>query len=97
VEVVNFRLKIVGRTKKIRFPQFPFEGTNPQKAFIKEQIIVYQSQKHTASVFDRAGLVSGNVIHGPALVVEHESTTFLPPASSLKVDEFANLIIERRT
>lgn len=96
VEIVNFRIKIVGQTKKMRFAKFPLGRTDPQRAFLKEQKLIFQSQKHDAPVFDRAYLAPGNIIHGPALVVENESTTFLPPSSILRVDEFTNLIIERQ-
>jgi len=97
VEVVNFRIKIVGQTKKIRFPKFPFKSIDPQEAFVKKQRLVYKNQAHKVSVFDRTKLNPGNIIHGPSLVVERESTTFLPPAVTLRVDEFTNLIIERQT
>lgn len=97
VELVNFRLKVIGRTKKIRFVKHPLQGADPQKAIIKDQILIYRSQEYKASVFSRVNLDPGNIVHGPALVVESESTTFLPPASRLRVDEFENLIIERQT
>ncbi|MFC2164849.1 hydantoinase/oxoprolinase family protein [Acidobacteriota bacterium] len=95
VEIVNFRIKIVGRTNKIQFAKFPFESSDPQEAFVKKQKLLYKTRSHKVAVFDRAKLAPGNIIHGPALVVEHESTTFLPPAAVLRVDAFTNLIIER--
>lgn len=96
VEVVNFRIKILGQTEKIRFPKFPLESTDPQEAFIKKQRLVYKNRSHHVSVFDRTKLAPGNIIHGPSLVAERESTTFLPPATVLRVDKFTNLIIERQ-
>jgi N-methylhydantoinase A/oxoprolinase/acetone carboxylase beta subunit len=97
VEIVNVRMKAVGRVKKMPFVKQPLESPDTQRAFIKMKTLVYKGQNHTASVFSRAELRPGHLIHGPALVVESESTTFLPPSSSLRVDEFMNLIIERQT
>ena len=96
VEVVNFRLKISGKTKKMKLTKHPIKEPNPQKAFVKKQMLFYNGEKHQASVFDRDRLCPGNIIEGPGLVVEHESTTFLPPGSMCKVDAFTNLILERQ-
>ncbi len=93
VEIVNIRLKIVGPSKKIKLKKFPPGGLDPQKAFMKEQELFFHGQKYTAPVYDWLALAPGNVIHGPALVLDYESTTFLPPSHTLKVDTFLNLII----
>ena len=93
VEIVNIRLKIVGPSKKIKLKKFPLGGLDPQKASMKKQELFFHGQKYTAPVFDRLALAPGNVIHGPALVLDYESTTFLPPFHTLKVDAFLNLII----
>jgi N-methylhydantoinase A/oxoprolinase/acetone carboxylase beta subunit len=63
------------------------------KIAMKKQELFFHGQKYTAPVFDRLALAPGNVIHGPALVLDYESTTFLPPFHTLKVDAFLNLII----
>ncbi len=96
VEIVNIRLKIVGPSKKIKLKKFALEGLGPQKAFMKEQDLFFHGAKYTAAVYDRLALAPGNVIHGPALVLDYESTTFLPPSHTLKVDTFLNLIIARK-
>jgi N-methylhydantoinase A/oxoprolinase/acetone carboxylase beta subunit len=93
VEIVNIRLKIVGPSKKIKLKKFPPGGLDPQKAFMKEQELFFHGQKYTAPVYDRLAMAPGNVIHGPAIVLDYESTTFLPPSHTLKVDTFLNLII----
>jgi N-methylhydantoinase A/oxoprolinase/acetone carboxylase beta subunit len=94
VEVVNIRLKIVGPSQKIRFDKFPPKGMNPQRAFLMKQDLFFSEKTYDASVYDRSALDPGNEIQGPALVLDHESTTFLPPAYALKVDPYLNLIIE---
>jgi len=43
--------------------------------------------------FDRAALICGNRIAGPALIEEHASTTVLMPGDVLTVDDIGNLII----
>jgi len=96
VEVVNIRIKAVGATKKIRFKKYSLKESQPEKALMKTQRISYSGKKFLAHVFKRALLHPGDRISGPALVVDYESTTFLPPSYSLNVDGFLNLIIQRK-
>ena len=44
-------------------------------------------------IYDRARLLAGHRIAGPALVQEYASTTVLPPGDQLEVDAIGNLII----
>jgi N-methylhydantoinase A/oxoprolinase/acetone carboxylase beta subunit len=96
VEIVNLRLRIVGPSKKIELKKFPQAGLDPKKAIITKQDVFFIGKKYTSVVYDRSALAPGNVIHGPALVCDSESTTFLPPFYILRVDRFLNLIIKRK-
>ena len=45
-------------------------------------------------VYDRYVLVEGDIIEGPAIIEERESTTVMPPGTRASVDPSLNLIIE---
>jgi N-methylhydantoinase A len=45
-------------------------------------------------VFDRYALRPADVVEGPALVEERESTVVIPPGASARVDSFHNLVAE---
>ncbi len=95
VEIVNLRVKATGITHKIRLKKWPLSDTNPNHAHLKSQSLYFQGKEFKAQVYKRALLCPGNVIPGPALVVDLESTTFLPPHHSLRVDDYLNLILQR--
>jgi N-methylhydantoinase A/oxoprolinase/acetone carboxylase beta subunit len=95
VEVVNIRLKAVGKSKKIKIKRLPQAAKDPKTAFLKKQPIYYSGKKHTASVFKRSLLEPGHKVIGPALIVDYESTTFLPPHFGFTVDDLLNLIIQK--
>lgn len=97
VEIVNIRVKVVGVTKKIKIKKAPFDGTNPERAFVKKQALFYDGKEYQASVFDRALLTPGNRMKGPSLVAGHESTAFLPPDFFLEVDGYFNLVMVKKT
>lgn len=95
IEVVNIRIKAVGVTKKMRLKKYPFKESQSEKALMRTQNIYSGGRKYLAHVFNRALLTPGDRISGPALVVDYDSTTFLPPSYALKVDGYLNLIIQR--
>jgi N-methylhydantoinase A len=45
------------------------------------------------AVYDRARLCAGNVIAGPAIVEQMDTTTLLPPGSRAEVDRLGNLLV----
>jgi len=96
VEIVNVRLKVVGKSRKLRLRRLPYKTKNPSKAFLKKQPLYHGRRKYTASVFLRSLLEPGNQIKGPALIVDCESTTFLPPSFELTVDNFLNLVLQKQ-
>jgi len=95
VEIVNIRIKAVGKSKKIRLKKLSLKGANPEKAFLKKQPIYYNGKSYKASVFNRSLLSPGNKMNGPALIADIESTTFLPPSCTSKVDGLLNLLIQK--
>ena len=49
----------------------------------------------TARVFDRARLPAGESVAGPAVIVEAQTSTVVPPGYTLSCDPFGSLILER--
>jgi N-methylhydantoinase A/oxoprolinase/acetone carboxylase beta subunit len=96
VELVNIRLRSIGITKKIRLKKHRMKDKSPPKgSMLKKQPLFFGGNKYPASVYIREKLEPGNRISGPALVVDQESTTFLPPQHNLLVDGFLNLVMEK--
>lgn len=95
VEVVNIRIKAVGKIKKIKMKRKSQALKDSKRALVKKQFIYFAGKKYSASVFDRALLEPGHAIKGPGLIADYESTTFLPPFFNLMVDGLLNLIIQK--
>lgn len=96
VEIVNIRVKVVGITEKVRFKKHPPESPNPQAALFGKQELIYGHKTFKAKLYKRPLLKTGNKILGPALIVDEEATTLLPPGWRLTVDGYFNLIIQRK-
>ena len=96
VEIATLRVKAVGKSKKIKLKKLILRDTDPRKAFIRKQPLFYEGKEYLSSIYNRSLLEPGNIINDPALCVDNESTTFLPPHYSMNVDEFLNLILHRK-
>ncbi len=69
---------------------------------MKEEALTQKTKCHfrgkwlKADVYNRNTVREHTRIKGPALVVEDTSTTFLPPEYICNVDDYENLIIEKK-
>ncbi|MDQ7039050.1 MAG: hydantoinase/oxoprolinase family protein, partial [Aquificota bacterium] len=95
VEIVNLRLRAVGRTRKPELPSFEERSReDPSDALTGYREVLFRGEFLRAGVYNRERLRWGNIVEGPAVVVEYSSTTFIPPGSRAQVDRFGNLVVD---
>lgn len=96
VELVNLRLRALGRLDKPPFIAEPEEGPDARSALLGETAVTFGAgQAVSAALYERASLRPGNHIEGPAIVVQMDATTVLPPGWQGRVDGYHNLILTR--
>jgi len=94
VEVVTIRLRARGIVEKPVLEKHERGGRKvPEAAVIKEDDVVFEEAPVKTTILSRDGLLSGNVIDGPAVLVEYSSTIVIPPLAVGRVDDFGNIII----
>ena len=94
-EIVSLRVAAVGRLPKPVFPRIASGGTEPpDKARKPARRVAFSAGELEAAVYDRASLLAGNVVYGPAVIEEDIATTILEPRDRLTVDRFGFLIME---
>jgi N-methylhydantoinase A len=93
-ELVNVRLKAIGRTDKPELAKHELRDEDASAAIIGECQMVFDGATTTAPLVDRTLLQPGNSLAGPALVVEYSTTTVVPPDLRCRVDEWRNLVLE---
>jgi len=96
VEIVNIRIRAVGKTEKPEPERIEKGGNNPEKAFVRQDYVYFDGKKHKTDILIREELKAGNRINGPAVIVEYSSTTVIPPFSECYVDDYGNLILRIR-
>lgn len=94
VEAVSLRLTSVGRIAKPPPRRIEPGGRTEPKG--RRPVYFGEAADYVdCPIYDRYALTAGAVIPGPAIVEEFDSTTVLHPGFALRVDDVANLIIER--
>jgi N-methylhydantoinase A len=95
-EIVNIRARFAGRTPKFSLPKLRRGGPSAAAARAGKSYVGFRGRKMLAPVYNRAELLAGNRLSGPAIVTEYSATTLIPPEWSSRVDRIGNLILEPR-
>ncbi|MCL7452315.1 MAG: hydantoinase/oxoprolinase family protein, partial [Anaerolineae bacterium] len=100
-EVVNLRLKAVGTTAKPEFVRQPTGPVDPRAAHIGYKQVYFAdtnapraARPMPTALYERARLVPGNIVIGPAIIFQMDTTTVIPPRWAATVDEWQNLVVE---
>ncbi len=92
-EFVNLRVVVEGPEAHVAASEFEAGGADPAAAALGEHEIYADGQTHAGTLYDRTLLVPGNVVSGPAVIMEMDSTTLILPGHRAEVDRFGNLLI----
>jgi len=94
IELVNVRLRAIGKPDKPIFAAQPMAGEAPDPAaLLAQRKVVFDGCEVDTRIIDRDTLQHGNRVDGPAILLEYSATTVLPPYASARVDAFGNLIL----
>jgi N-methylhydantoinase A len=99
VEIVNIRVLGIGTIPELKWSRIEAGGEDPQTAFKYEKPVVFnidgKPQPVNTKVYERSRLKPGNLIVGPAIVEQMDSTTVVAPGWQASVETFGNIIISR--
>ena len=95
-EIVNLRAIGFGEVTKPRLPESDAgDGPEASHAVVDEHEVYFEGEWLPTRVYDRAQLLPGNRVEGPAIVTEFDSTTVVLAGYAAEVDRYLNLIINR--
>ncbi|GHO42765.1 hydantoinase/oxoprolinase family protein [Ktedonospora formicarum] len=98
VQVVNVRLKARGRTDQLSLERYnPASNLTPEPKETRIAIFGRDNQvlPQTAALYERERLHAGMRFQGPALIIQYDTTTVIPPLWQAQVDVVGNLLLER--
>jgi N-methylhydantoinase A len=92
-EIVNLRAIILGKATNV-LPDSVEAGTeDPSHAAYDTTTVFVDGADHSAKIYDRAKLKSGNKVVGPAILTQMDTTTIILPDHVGTVDTFGNVLI----
>jgi N-methylhydantoinase A len=93
VEITAERLRVVGEIPPVTLPRLSGESEAPRPAMARQLFL--DGGYLTAAVYQRDDLRRGQVLRGPAIIEQEDTTTLVLPGWSAEVDEIGNLLIAR--
>ena len=96
VELVNLRLTAVGKIGKPQLHELPIDGAHGTAEKGRRQVYFAESDGFVdCPIYDRYRLRAGELLSGPTIVEEFDSTTVIHPGYVARVDRFGNMLITK--
>jgi N-methylhydantoinase A len=92
-ELVNLRAVAMGPALELPSPPLEQGDGNPIRAKVRDHELWTGTEMQAAVIYDRAKLRAGDVIPGPAVVTEMDSTTLIEADCVGTVDHAGNILI----
>jgi 5-oxoprolinase (ATP-hydrolysing)/N-methylhydantoinase A len=98
VQLANIRVRAIGPMPDFVAPSVPSGPAEPASDALHLEADAWfrvdgELQKVSTRFYDRDKLLAGNVIEGPAIVTQFDSTTVVPPGFTCTVDPVGHLVI----
>jgi N-methylhydantoinase A len=95
VEIVTLRLQAVALTDPPLLPPIGTVAATSAPASVGQRTAWFGGEPHPALLYHRNHLHAGHHFAGPAVIVQYDTTTVIPPRWAARVDGAGNLILER--
>jgi N-methylhydantoinase A len=97
VQLVNFRSRIIGSVPKLELGRASAAQGGPDRALKKSRPVYFRRGGGfiETPVYERARLAANDILVGPAIIEEPDSTAVVPPGHRASVGDYLQMIIEK--
>jgi N-methylhydantoinase A len=92
-EIVNLRAVAMGKALDIPAAMLPQGDGDPSAAKMRDHSMWMAGAMQPGAIYDRSKLRAGDIIPGPAIVIEMDSTTLIEAGCTGAVDALGNILI----
>jgi len=97
MRIVNLRTAAIGRRPHFDLAALaPGAEANLDKAHLGSRKVWFDGGWHDTAIYSRLDLPVGTAIEGPAILEQADATTVVDPDLSARIDDFGNVVVERR-
>jgi N-methylhydantoinase A len=99
LELINVRVRSLGKTAKPPMPRLAAGGPDPAKALKgrRRAFVPEADQRVDLPVYDGHQLVAENTIEGPALIERVDTTIFVSASFVATVDVLGSVVLRQRS
>ncbi|RVQ66586.1 hydantoinase/oxoprolinase family protein [Croceicoccus ponticola] len=92
-EIVNLRAVALGQPPALPAAELAKGDGDPSAAKIRDHTLWMNGREQDAVIYDRSRLRQGDVIQGPAVITEMDSTTLVESGCTATIDKVGNILI----
>lgn len=92
-EIVNLRAVATGAALDLPAAELEKGNGDPSGAKLRDHTLWMDGREQDAVIYERSRLRAGDIIPGPAIVVEMDSTTLIESGCTGKIDPVGNIMI----
>jgi len=92
-EIVNLRAVALGQSLDLPAAELAKGNGDPSGAKMRDHTLWMDGKEQAAVIYDRSRLLQGDIIPGPAIVIEMDSTTLIETGCIAVVDRVGNILI----
>jgi N-methylhydantoinase A len=97
MRVLNLRVTVIGRRPKFDLSILgPSGNSTIEEAKIDTREVWFEGKWWLADIYNRLDIPIDQIVSGPALLEQPDTTIFVDPDLEGRVDNFGNLIISRK-
>ena len=101
IEIPNIRVRGIGLMPQLKTPTLEHGPASPEQALRHERDAWFrvggELRRMATKYYAREQLKAGNVVHGPSVINQFDSTTIIPPGFAASIDKFGNVVITIQT
>jgi len=92
-EIVNLRAVALGQPPTLPAAELEKGNGDPSAAKVRDHKLWMDGREQAAVIYDRSRLRQGDVIPGPAIITEMDSTTLIESGCTATIDRVGNILI----
>lgn len=95
VELVALRVSVIGRRLRPELPRLNERDAAAEPLVAGRRRTFYNGRFHDTAIYQRGDLMASDVVTGPAVVEQFDTTTFIAPGFTGSCDVAGNLLVTR--
>ncbi len=91
IELISIKVTAISAAERLALPELAEAEGAPEP--VATRSVIFDDGAHDSNVYDRAQLMAGHRLQGPAVIEEPASVTIVPPGLNVRVDTYGNLLL----